>query len=152
MTCQRSVTTKTGTFTVYPENVSHCEADKLCRSRGEILAPFYKIEDMKAVQDMIVRNNEDDECDYALYSIFSYHIGLDVKVNGDGSFTKTFSNGLKWDNAKHGEIYERDMKTNCPIASYKPHFTEPFGVREQSPRCQTQQNYKYFCLKPAGQA
>ena len=152
MTCERSVTTKTGTFTAYPEQVSHCEAAKLCRSRGEILAPFYKAEDMKAVQDMFVRNMNDDDCDYAKYSFYSFHIGLDVEVNADGSYTKTFSNGLKWNNAEHGNLYERDVKTNCPIATYRPHFDQPFGVGKQSFSCRTQQNYKYICLKPAGQA
>ena len=128
MSCVNSFTTNTGIFTAYPEIVTHCVAEKLCRQKGQILAPFDNKEDVQAALDMFNGNNcmEDNSCDkkpelrnclYASDVGRTYHVGLNFEKAADGTFIKTFTNGQPWNDKKHGSLYYLNprQKRPCPL-------------------------------------
>ena len=160
MSCKRSFTTSTGTFTAYAEPVTKCEAERLCEQRGQILAPFTNEEDMRAAIDMFKGNNANyKNCDYTAIKTGMYHVGLNFKKRKDGSFVKSFSNGDRWSDEKHASLYEinPNKKLKCPEAFMMPVLApyagmEKFAIGDQSRLCSYQNNYNYMCLQPDGQS
>ena len=157
MTCQRSFTTETGTFTAYPELVSQCKAESLCKQKGQILAPFTNDKDMRKASEVFKANNDNWEtCDHAAIRGDWYHIGLYVDKDVDGEYKMSFSNGDQWDEEKHGKLYTfTEFETQCPQATFIPEEDSiklQFGITEQSEDCDYEDHYKYICLKPANPA
>ena len=175
MTCVNSFTTKTGTFTAYPELVTGCEAEKLCKEKGQMVAPFTNEEDMRAASDMFNGNNcwlDDDSgqtcdanpalesCQFSSNEPTLYRIGLNFKRQGDGSFRKIFPNGIPWSDKLHEGLYDinPEQKRQCPLAYFAPDpdFEKgiSFGIGEEDEDCKWEEKMGYICMKPAaaGQA
>ena len=163
MSCKTSFTTKTGTFTPYPEMVTKCEADKLCQEKGQILAPFTNEADMRAAVDFFNGNNchrsnncQVLKCEYSSGQFKKYHVGLNFEKKADGVYEKTFSNGEKWDDKKHKSLYFANpkQKRQCPFGVFIPYYQNfatgrMFSIGEKSRTCEVQQNIGYMCLAPA---
>ena len=77
--CDTTVTTPTGVFTYFSEEVSYCQAKYNCAEIGQILAPITKLSDKEALQSVADIYNPD--CDFHS-DIYSYHIGLDISICG----------------------------------------------------------------------
>ena len=154
MACKRSVTTKTGTFTFFPEWVTKCQAEKKCWKRGEILAPISNRRDAKKIMNLFESNIGKEGCLIATNAGANYWIGLDVSYTQNDQ-QKIFSNGMKWKPHKHGKIYSNhnDEYTNCAISLFDPIITDdPFILTTEGSKCDwTMQNF-YACLKPASNA
>jgi len=97
--CPTSITTKSGTFTFYEQKVLKCQAEQICRSKGQLLAPITNMEDRKAIQKLA-----DQNCGIFREQIQAYHIGLENKVCGN-EVTRVFSNGVKYNKTLHDEMY-----------------------------------------------
>ena len=164
MSCKTSFTTKTGTFTPYPEKVTKCEAEKLCEEKGQILAPFTNEADMRAAVDFFNGNNCHrskncqvlGECKYSSNQPKDYHVGLNFKKKADGVYEKYFSNGEKWDDKKHKSLYfvNPKQKRQCPVGVFFPYIQNfatgmMFAIGENSRKCRIQENVGYMCLDPA---
>ena len=159
MTCRRTLTTKSGTFTFFNEKVSKCLAEKKCKKRGEILAPIATSRDAKKIMNLFESNVPIENCTFATnFFPNGYWIGLDVSYT-ENDQQKTFSNGIRWKERKHGRIYhdflKEDLKeySDCAIALLDPFFTKtPYMIHVESTDCSWESKNFYVCLKPADNA
>ena len=111
MPCSKKVTTSSGTFTAYNDEMSHCRAKSYCEKKGQILAPVTNQKDADALVEML-----DHSCPQH-GGTKEYHIGLDI--NNCGTTEKrVFTNGVKYDKAVHEPLYFDYSKSDvdCPLA------------------------------------
>ena len=173
--CVNTFSTKTGKFTAHRAKFSRCEAEALCRANGQELASFTNKEDMQAAIDMFNGNNcrldpndpenyqydncdsqpELENCPYSSddFTVY-YNIGLNVVKQADGSFKKSFSNGMPWNEAEHSKLYYRnpEQKWQCPFGAFRPDTQEEeyvFTIGEKSDNCDYENLISYICLDPA---
>ena len=145
--CVKKVTTSSGTFTFFDEEVQKCEARKKCEEKGQILAPILNAEDATALQAVC------DETACEFHNHFRpYHIGLDILTSKCGNKPeKVFTNGVRFDEAVHGKIY-REIKAPfqfCRHAVFNGHLdigTTPLTIAISRRKCADK--YRYICLKP----
>ena len=141
MSCPKSVTTSSGTFSFSEKQMTRCEAKKYCRERGQILAPITTQEDKDAVLTMF-----NDKC-FNHYSESFYHIGLDVFPCGDTQ-ERVFTNGVKYDAIIHGHLYADYGKPDhkCPQSYLKSLslIRTPFIIGTK-PNC-FPQKHRALCL------
>ena len=173
--CVNTFSTKTGKFTAHRAKVSRCEAEAICRANGQELASFTNKEDMQAAIDMFNGNNcrldpndpenyqydvcdsqpELESCPYSSDDpTVHYNIGLNFEKQADGSFKKTFSNGMPWNEAEHSKLYFRnpEQKWQCPITVLTPDTLDEqyiFGIGEMGDSCNFEPRISYVCLDPA---
>ena len=173
--CINTFTTKTGTFTAHRAKVNKCEAEALCRAEGQELASFTNKEDMQAAIDMFNSNNcrydpndpenyqydvrdsqpELESCPYSSDELnIEYHVGLNFEKQADGSFKKSFGNGVPWVEEKHSKLYFRtpEQKWQCPYGVFMPDTIDGeyiFGIGEKSYNCEYEPRMSYVCLEPA---
>ena len=150
MSCQNSVTTKTGTFTFYEEVVSRCEAELRCMKKGELLAPITNTQDANKIVKLFNNNVGKEHCTFATNVAYSYWIGLNITYN-ESKQEKIFSNGIQWNDTKHMKIYTNYLKeySDCPIAMFQPYFPpKPFPIMGDSESCKVGSWVRYVCLKP----
>ena len=156
MSCSYSFTTPTGTFTIYNENLSKCQAEQKCKKMGQILAPITNKRDAKRLRRHFDKNHEaGPECPISSGYPDEYHIGLEITDTDQ----KVFSNGVKWNDKKHSKLYDDlrkddylEVNENCTIALYFPFFEDkPLLYRHESKDCDPMRA-KYICLKPADKA
>ena len=144
--CVKKVTTASGTFTFFDEEVQKCEARTKCEEKGQILAPILNEEDAIALQAVC----DETACEFHNHQQ-PYHIGLDILTTKCGSKSeKVFTNGVRFDEAVHGKIY-REIKVPfpaCRLALFHGYFdigTTPLTI-SISRKCADR--YRYICLKP----
>ena len=147
MTCSKSVKTSTGTFSFYEEELSLCEAKLKCIEMGQILAPIaYKSDADKIVELFNTNYEKDIYCTFNTYNGASYWIGLDVAYNGTKQ-ERVFTNGIKWNEKTHGEIYTDYLKgsyAKCTAVMFQPTFTQsPFFI--EADYCESVAGF--VCLK-----
>ena len=159
MSCKSSITTATGTFTAYPEIATKCEAEKFCKERGQILAPFTNDVDMRAVIKMFNDNYKNGCSTFHSNQLTSYRIGLNFEKTVLGFVPKMFSNGEAWSYKKHKSLYKYKplRKLACPVAAFHPFYKryedgDLFHIYEDFKGCEFPQRHGYMCLKPANQA
>ena len=97
--CPTSITTRSGTFNFYEEKAEKCEAEQICQSKGQILAPITNMEDRKAIEKI-----GGQECGIFRMFLWTYHIGLEIKKCGN-KVTKVFSNGVAYNKTLHDRFY-----------------------------------------------
>ena len=158
MTCRRTLTTKSGTFTFFDEKVSKCLAEKKCKKRGETLAPIATSRDAKKIMNLFESNAPIENCTFGTDFFAGYWIGLDVSYT-ENDQQKTFTNNVKWKERKHGRIYHDFLKedfkeySDCAIALFEPFFTKtPYMIHQESASCSWESKNFYVCLKPAHNA
>ena len=154
MLCQNSVTTKSGTFTFFDEFVTHCQAEKKCKKRGEILAPVTNRKDANKIQGLFMSNVGIEGCRFVWNAGARYWLGLDETFTKNGK-PKMFTNRLKWKERKHSRIYHNFVNnyTDCGIALYEPiNLNDPFIIYTESAECSWEMQNLYACFKPAGDA
>ena len=144
--CPKSITTATGKFTFHTEKVTRCEAKKICKYNGEILAPLTNKEDIDAVRSI----SKWPQCPELGNADKDFNIGLDVIPCGENKQDRIFSNGVVWDQAVHGPLYynSEQYKDPCPQAYFMPFFDNQglgvftaYGCRDRK--------MGFICLKPA---
>ena len=149
--CHHSVTTKSGTFTAHTELVTKCQAEKMCKKRGGMLAPITTKRDAHRILKLFKTNSKDVSCGVTSEDLAHYWVGLDVTYTKDED-TKIFSNGVKWVERKHGKIYHNTLEshTDCADAVFLP-FASDNNYRIVTPMgsCQVDNRLKYLCFKPA---
>ena len=146
-TCPTSVTTKSGTFTFFPQYVPRCKAEQFCHKLGQILAPVTNIEDRWALQEIA-----DQKCGIFVTptDIPSYHIGLNNHVCG-GEVTRVFTNGVAWNEKVHSKLYYiTKAKSNCYATLWTPFngFNNRIGVYTRPENC-SDFSFRFICLAPA---
>ena len=172
--CINTFTTKTGKFTAHRAKATKCEAEALCRAKGQELASFTNEEDMQAAKDMFNNNNcyldpndpenylydvcdsqpELKSCPYSSADMdIQYNIGLNLEKQADGSFKKSFTNGMPWIEAEHSKLYFRnpEQKWRCPYGVFTPDYLDEkyiFGIGEKYD-CDYEHRMSYVCLDPA---
>ena len=139
MSCPKSVTTSSGTFSYSERQMTRCEAKKYCRERGQILAPITTQEDKDAVLTMF-----NEKC-FNHYTESFYHIGLDVFPCGDTQ-ERVFTNGVKYDANIHGHLYADYGKPDhkCPQSYLESLNWNPFTIGTK-PNCYPQ-THRALCL------
>lgn len=144
--CSNSVTTPTGKFTFHTEQATRCEAIKICKENGGILAPFTNKQDIDAVKSI----SKWQDCPELGGASKKYMIGLDVTPTcGESKQKRVFSNGLKWNQAVHGPLYYGSANWDYQCARV---FFLPFW---DGPGIYNAENCKYgktgfICLNPSG--
>ena len=162
MSCSYSFTTPTGTFNIYNEKLSKCQAEQKCKKMGQILAPITNKRDARRLKKHFYKNYEvGPECPISSEHIDEYHIGLELTDTDEGGLEKVFSNGVKWNDKKHSKLYDdnrkkghllSEVKENCTIALYCPFFEDKqLLFRHMSKDCNPMRA-KYICLEPADKA
>ena len=146
MVCHNSVTTKTGKFTLYADEVTRCEAKKRCKRLGRILAPITNEYDRNAIKSL-QKNNEFSPCAFGNGHFSFYHVGLDVK-NVGGTFLKEFTDGTKWDECEMGDLYDEDKEAKNPIALYVNLLPYSLTIKEEG-NISRGAVHRYICLQPA---
>ena len=73
--CNTTVTTPTGIFTYYKDEVTYCEAKERCAEKGEVLAPLTNYEDVDALRG--VADFQNPNCPFH-HGAYDYYIGLDI--------------------------------------------------------------------------
>ena len=141
--CDTTVTTPTGVFTYFGDEVTYCQAKYNCATIGQILAPITKLSDIEALQS--IADNDNPDCDFH-YGIYSYHIGLDVSICG-GKQYRLFTNNVVWNETEHGKLYKwrhgsdkKDSSYARLISHHKTLFVIPDPRKHRITR--------YICLKP----
>ena len=137
MSCKRSLATTSGKFPFFDEFVTHCQAEKKCKKRGEVLAPFTNRRDIRRVKDFLESNRGVKDCLIQTYAGASYWTGLEVSFTEDDQ-ERVFTDGTKWKERRHGKIYRDWNKnyTDCAIALYEPHMEDhPFNIMRESKTC-----------------
>ena len=149
MDCNNVVKTKTGTFTFFHDLLPVCEAKLKCFERGEILAPVTNKRDANKVVKLFNDNLDEENCTFNTYYGISYWTGLDITYN-DNEQKRVISNGIRWNEKKHGKIYRDYIKEehiSCPRVLFEPHYTsKPFKLTGQ--RGGVKKVNRYICLKP----
>ena len=140
MSCEYSIKTSSGTFTVYNQLLDKCAATKFCQRKGQILAPIVSQEDKDAITKLL---NPDCEIHQG---VRHYHIGLDVTPCGNTQ-DKVFSNGVIYDKDIHGHLYDdfSTPKTKCPLAYIHFLYTTNRLIIGGKNGCR-QQKMKFICL------
>ena len=139
MSCIKSITTSSGTFSISDEKMTRCEAKKYCRDKGQILAPITTQKDKDAVVKMInpycLSNNGEG----------FLHIGLDVFPCGDKQY-RVFTNGIEFDPKIHGHLYAdlSEVDDKCPQAYFERISTKTLKIGIK-PWCYPQK-HKALCL------
>ena len=161
MSCKSSVTTATGTFTAYPEIATKCEAEQLCKERGQILAPFTNDVDMRTVIQMFNDNHKNGCSKFHSNQLISYRIGLNFEKAAGGFVPKMFSNEVAWEDKKYERLYNYKRlsrrKLACPVAAFHPFYKryedgDLFQIYEDFKGCEYPQRHGYMCLQPVNQA
>ena len=147
MSSDNSVTTESGTFTMYSGWLTRCQAKNKCKSLGQILAPIQKKSDLTAIQNLFKNNS--NQCVHHFSPVYGYHIGLEVENVGGTVVKKEFSNGQKWDKCEeYADMYWfTPQKNMCPLASFTP-FPDPLGVEPENSDCSPRRQ-RYICFSPA---
>ena len=133
-----SLSTSSGTFTVYHKKLTKCEAKKFCRDKGHILAPVTTKQDKDALLELLHPTCEEH------YGATTYLLGLDITPCGKTQ-DRVFTNGLAYDKNTHGRLYE-DYNTpdsKCPIV-YLQNIAEMLIIGHE-PQCISQKS-RFFCL------
>ena len=149
MSCATEVTTPTGKFTFYGEDVSVCEAKKVCAAKGEILAPITNMDDQKALYRVTQEGNH-PECPFHYGHFKLYSIGLDVTPCGKGRQDRVFTNGVVWNDTVHGKLYTDYMDSRespCVMAQLVTISPKP-AVVTFGKLCRPT-NQRFICLKAA---
>ena len=144
--CIKQITTPSGVFTFYGEEVEKCVARKRCAEKGQILAPILSTEDAQA----LLQATDETSCDFHNH-VAPYHIGLDIlKTKCGNKEEKIFSNGVVFDEEIHGKVY-RELDRHwfdCRYAGFLGYANPP-----QNPLLITttecNRKLRYICLKPA---
>jgi len=152
--CKKSVTTSTGKFTFFDDYVTYCEAERRCKKRGEVLAPYTNKKDVRKVMKFLRSQNDIEGCLVCTYNPAKYWVGLDVSYT-ERDQSKVFSNGVQWNGKKHGKIYKdfNTEYTDCAVALFEP--IDPnnlFYISRESPTCSWRKRNYYACFKPVGDA
>ena len=144
--CVKQVTTPSGVFTFFEEEVLKCDARKRCAEKGQILAPILSTEDAQA----LLRATVESSCEFHSH-LDPYHIGLDIlKTKCGKKEEKIFTNGVVFDEAIHGKVYrELDRHwLDCRHAGFYG-----LGNPPENPLVITtydcDEKLRYICLKPA---
>lgn len=139
MPCSNKVTTSSGTFTAYNNEMTRCEAKKFCQKKGHILAPITSQVDKDAVLKMLDQNCPQHKGN------FYYHTGLDLTYCGKKQ-ERIFTNGVKYDEGTHGTLYTGGYKhdSKCPLA-YMASILDRSLLIAAKPNCYPQ-NLRVVCL------
>ena len=141
--CDTTVTTPTGVFTYFSEEVSYCQAKYNCAEIGQILAPITKLSDIEALQSVADVYNPD--CDFHS-DIYSYHIGLDISICGRNQY-RLFTNNVVSNETEHGSLYNwrhGSEKKDTSYALFNPHHTKLYVISDR----RRIRRIRYICLKP----
>ena len=149
--CPTSVTTKSGTFTFHDQKVPRCEAEKICRSLGQVLAPITNWEDKKALQKIA-----DQKCGMFKQRGHLYHLGINYDKCGDSEAHISFTNGVQWNQTLHESLYRfsKESISNCmttfwmPVLSMDTKFVV-YGRQGLDPSGCQEYPHKFICLQPA---
>jgi len=144
--CPTAITTKSGTFTFYEQNLLSCQAEQFCQNKGHILAPITNREDRRAIEKIGGQN-----CGIFRESVQGYHVGLEIKACGN-KLTKVFSNGVKYDETLHDKLYDfyPTKEFDCFTALYPPGFgaDEKIVIVAKYNNCKGVAR-RFICLDPA---
>ena len=146
--CPTSITTNSGTYTFYDQRVEKCEAEEICQSKGQILAPITNMEDRKAIEKL-----GSQRCGIFLdHYASSYHIGLEIKKCGN-KVTKVFSNGVAYNKTLHDSFYHfypAKGYEHCLTALWMPYqgVEAPIYVIGKFNKCKDYHE-RFICLDPA---
>ena len=137
MSCTKSITTSSGTFSYSDTTMTRCEAKKYCRDEGKILAPITTQEDKDAVMKLL---------DYKCSKFHMYHIGLDVHHCGSQQ-ERVFTNGITYDSKTHGKLYDDlgEPKDKCPETFLMYFSSNPLKISANDPNCWPS-HYRALCL------
>ena len=144
--CNTQVTTPTGKFTFQFQEMSYCEAKKVCAEKNEILAPITNRNDYDVI-NKAVKSGNFPGCPFH-NGWQEYFLGLDVTPCGKGKQDRVFTNGEVWNEAVHGKLYVDTVDSwnqPCVFSSYSVDFRKPtIGAWS---RCY-QSDFRFICLKP----
>ena len=142
--CERSVTTETGTFTFRNEELTKCQAKEACKRDGQILAAVTNSRDLEALNGLADSYNK--TCGIAFHT---YHIGLDIEKCG-GVETRLFTNDVLYNKNEHDHLYEwhEHPTKDINVAVYYPILKKMFIGKSYHGKGKR----KFVCLKPAGSA
>ena len=146
--CTTEVTTPTGRFTFYFQEMSYCEAKKFCAEKNEILAPITNQNDFDVLKKAVIDGNHPG-CPFYNFDP-EYLIGLDITPCGKGKQDRVFTNGEVWNEAVHGKLYLSFFDTwndPCVFAMLDTDYNGP-TLAHWVPNCR-QDTIKFICLKPA---
>ena len=148
--CVTEVVTPTGKFTFHDQQLSVCEAKKICASKGEILAPITNRADFEALYRVTQMGNH-PSCPFHYGFEFMYSIGLDVTPCGKGKQDRVFTNGVVWNNTVHGKLYSDysdSWNSPCVYAYLDTSASRP-TVATYIPYCHQSNLLRFICLKEA---
>ena len=146
--CSTELVTPTGKFTFHDEEVSICEAKKICAKNGEILAPITNRQDYNAIIKVTKMGNH-PSCPFH-HGDQMYFIGLDITPCGKGKQDKVFSNGVVWNEKIHGKLYVDQWESDTSPCAYAE-----FGSWGSNPWLSTwgdlcyEKTSRFLCLKPS---
>jgi len=146
--CPTSITTNSGTFTFYEQRVEKCEAEHICKSKGQILAPITNLQDRVAIGKL-----SSQKCGIFIDRYVSaYHIGLEIKKCGN-KVTKVFSNGVTYNKTLHDKFYHfypAKGYDHCLTALYVPNgeVKAPISVIGKYNKCKDYHE-RFICFNPA---
>jgi len=145
--CPTSITTSSGTFNFYEEKAEKCQAEEICKSKGQILAPITNMEDRRAIEKI-----GSQECGIFRMFLETYHIGLEIKKCGN-KVTKIFSNGVAYNKTLHDRFYHfypAKGYDHCLTALWSPkHGPEArIAVVGKFKKCKDYVR-RFVCLDPA---
>ena len=134
-----------GTFTAYYNgNVNRSAAHQECAKHGQILAPITEKEDFDAIVAVLSAENEENILTGRDW--WQYLVGLEVAYDNSH---KIFTNGVEFDEEKHGSWYENDkhnkLEGNCPLALLWP--GNPTSILIRNTWCEVVEKM-YICFKP----
>ena len=109
--CGNTVTTASGTYTFYNEEITKDESAKLCKKHGGIIAPLNNQEEFDAVHKFAYKCQP--WCSHSVY-----HTGLYLVRNE----TRFYSDCTEWDWEKHDKLYDSYIEEGpCWDIGYMPY-------------------------------
>ena len=137
--CERSVTTETGTFYFRNEELTRCQAKEACKRDGQILAPVTNSRDLEALNGVAESYNW--SCGIRVHE---YYIGLDIEICG-GVQTRLFTNDVLYKKCDHDHLFEwhGHPTKNINQAVYFPALKKMFIGKSLTGKVKN----RFICLK-----
>ena len=153
-TCKTSVTTPTGEFTYFKDEVTYHQAKVECVKKNQILAPVTNKRDYDAL--LSITGSKDAPCEFYQQEI-KYHIGLDINIDPNGFETRLFTNNKNWNDTEHGTLYvehgfKPNRKKNMNFAVIAPYVKEEIDKVMFVVKDSIAKKRRFICLKPSSQS
>ena len=153
-TCKTSVTTPTGEFTYFRDEVTYHQAKVECAMKKQILAPVTNQRDYDAL--LSITGSKDAPCGFYQQGI-KYHIGLDINIDPHGVETRLFTNHKVWNDTEHGTLYvekgfKPSEKKNMNSAVIIPYMKEELDKVMYVVKDYGGKKRRFICLKPSSQS